>query len=66
MSRVVIASLAMAVCLAVGGCKSKAEKCMETTKQRYDREVAACKDDDCKAKATKDMSDWMEACKELK
>ncbi|GMV16298.1 MAG: hypothetical protein HS104_17125 [Polyangiaceae bacterium] len=66
MSRVVIASLALAVCLMAGGCKSQVEKCMETTKQRYEREVAACKDDACKAQAAKDMSDWMEACRSAK
>lgn len=51
---------------ALGGCKSQAEKCMETTEETYKRTVAACTDDACKAEAAKTKADFMEACKNAK
>lgn len=49
--------------LGLGACKSAAEKCMETTEETYKRQVAACADDACKAKALKEKLDFIEACK---
>jgi hypothetical protein len=45
------------------GCESQADKCIKTTNETYEREVAACKDDACKAAAAKTKADFLEACK---
>lgn len=58
--------LTTAILIALSGCKSQVEKCMETTDKTYERAVAACQDDACKAKAAKDKADYYEACKAAK
>ena len=58
-------SLLLALLVAVGicGCESAAKKCMKTTDETYEREVAACKDDACKQKALKTKLEYYEICK---
>ncbi len=51
---------------ATTGCKSQVEKCMDTTNETYEREVAACKDDACKQQAEKSKLEFYESCKNLK
>lgn len=51
---------------ALGGCKSQAAKCIETTEETYKRTVAACTDDACKAAALKTKTDFLEACQSAK
>jgi hypothetical protein len=61
--RVVVLSCGLAL---VCGCKSEADKCRERNIEVEQRQLAACKDDACKAKARKDRKDFDEACDNMK
>jgi hypothetical protein len=60
-ARSVLAALVLIA--ASSGCKSAAQKCMETTDETYQREVLTCKDEECKKKALKNKLDYYEICK---
>jgi len=55
--------VALWVAVGISGCESAAKKCMKTTDETYAREVAACKDEACKAKALKTKLEYYEICK---
>jgi hypothetical protein len=54
--------LAIVSLAALTACESEAKKCIDTTNKTYEREVAACKDDACKAAAAKSKADFLEIC----